>query len=282
MSYAHTPAAHHSVKEDLRNARNFTVLGFLLTLAGTMSGTVITSLLSGSPWLTLFGSVVVTLLAAFGLAGSEAGAATGAKAVMVLLLGGGALIVNFGGFQLLDDIRGKSVSGETQNTFPFTKDAVDPPKPKPVVPQPVAEGAAIGIAESVTCGSPKVGVASMCGEITVRSTGLATLELSGFDDVGGPHAKEFKIVWTSSTCKQSGGSLEPGKSCRVRVQFKPAQSGKRTGELTVRHNAAGGASTVALSGGSTPSTTPRPSSAVTTVPPTTEIGQLTGSRPFAP
>lgn len=80
---------------------------------------------------------------------------------------------------------------------------------------------------SLAFGVQSVGTSTTSQSVRLTSTGTAALTISSIST-----SPEFTI--TSNPCP---GSLSPGASCIVGVEFTPAASGTRTGTLTVSGNA---------------------------------------------
>ena len=88
---------------------------------------------------------------------------------------------------------------------------------------------------------------------TLSNTGNAALNI-GTIAIGGAAAGDFLLA--GGTCA-NGAAIAAGGSCTVQAGFKPTAAGARAAALTITHNAAGGSSSVALSGtgNSTPQAT---------------------------
>jgi hypothetical protein len=261
--YARGPDQTRTIRKDLHQSKNFSFVGLLLALAGTVTGTAVPAFLGEGPGPTLIGAVVLSLLTSLGLAGSESGTAKGAKAIIALLLAGSSIAITVGGLTVTDLIRGKSLSGDTRKTFPVEEHAAQPPVPvkQPSNSPPGQGGPDIDIQKTTTCGSPKVGASQTCAEISVTSTGKTALRITSFE-FDGSNPKEFVVDKKNSTCKE-GAELSPADSCSISVVFKPARPGGRSARLVVHQNLPGAPSYVSLSGGSGGGTTP-PSSPPTT------------------
>jgi len=91
---------------------------------------------------------------------------------------------------------------------------------------------------SLKWGKILVGKTSAAKTVTATNTGTATLNFTSIGISG-----DFLIK--SNTC---GASLAVGKSCKVKVTFKPTQKGLRTGNLTFTDNAPGSPQNAPLSG----------------------------------
>jgi mono/diheme cytochrome c family protein len=89
----------------------------------------------------------------------------------------------------------------------------------------------------ITFGRTRLGKTSDERTVRVRNSGTTPLEISSVAVTG-----EFT---QQSDCVKT---LAPGKSCEVKVRFKPTLLGTRTGELSVGSNAAGSPQVVKLSG----------------------------------
>ena len=93
-------------------------------------------------------------------------------------------------------------------------------------------------------GEVAVGGRSDILPLTLSNGGRGQLRLREIR-VGGRQPGEFQIV--PGTC-EGIPFLAPGGRCGVGLRFRPAGAGARSATLTVRHDAPGGAVTVALEG----------------------------------
>jgi HYDIN/CFA65/VesB-like, Ig-like domain len=82
--------------------------------------------------------------------------------------------------------------------------------------------------ETLVCPMADVGTQVSC-EVTINSTGLAPLQVSS-TEVTGADSSDFTAV---ADCP---GTLEPGQSCKVTVQFQPSAPGERNATLIVHEN----------------------------------------------
>jgi hypothetical protein len=95
---------------------------------------------------------------------------------------------------------------------------------------------------SLKWGKVVVGNTSGAKKVTVSNTGQSTLNFTSITTTG-----DFAVApFTGKTA--CGSTLAKGASCIVKVDFKPTQTGLRTGQLLFTDNAAGSPQTVALSG----------------------------------
>lgn len=78
-----------------------------------------------------------------------------------------------------------------------------------------------------------------------RNSGNAALQIMGVA-ISGANAADFRFS-SGHTC--AAGTLSPNGSCRIEVEFRPQSAGAKTANVTVTHNASGGATTLAVSGG---------------------------------
>jgi len=86
-------------------------------------------------------------------------------------------------------------------------------------------------------GTQTVGIRSPIHSLNLTNTGNGTLGISSITASG-----DFT---DTSNC---GQKLNPGKSCKISVAFRPSKVGARRGTLTILDDAAGGSQTVALTG----------------------------------
>lgn len=80
-----------------------------------------------------------------------------------------------------------------------------------------------------------------------RNTGNASLQITDVS-IGGANAADFQF---SSGHSCAVGALAASGSCRIEVEFRPQSPGAKTANVRVAHNASGGATMLAVSGGAT-------------------------------
>ena len=213
-----TEARAPTVRSRLRDAKRFSWTGFAVTVAASLLGTLVPAAIGAGPNATLVSTLVVTVLAAGGFTAKDGSAARGIKAIAIVLLATGALVLTVTGVTVLDLVRGRPA------TFPVVPETA---MPRVLVP------------ESVTCPATPVRTTTTC-TVAVRSVGTSALRVSGIE-LDGP---EFTV--DASACV--GHDVEPGKRCTLLVSFTPAASGERVVDLTVHHNVPGPAAFVELTG----------------------------------
>ena len=91
-------------------------------------------------------------------------------------------------------------------------------------------------------GTVSVGASSSVVAKTITSSGTAAAQIT---TVTSSNPTEFPIV--SRTCTD-GATVNPGATCTVSVQFKPAASGARNGTITVTSNGTGSPQSFSVSG----------------------------------
>jgi subtilase family serine protease len=107
----------------------------------------------------------------------------------------------------------------------------------------VVKGAKVKLAPtSLTFPKTKVGSTSSLKTVTLTNTGNATLNISTIAVSG-----DFFQKVTTGACV-NGSAILAGKTCTIKIQFKPTATGVRTGNVTINDNALGSPQTVALSG----------------------------------
>lgn len=217
-----TIARAPTIRRRLRAAKRFSWPGFLVTVAASLLGALVPAAIGAGPNATLITTVVTTLLAAGGLTARD-GTAHGVKAIAIVLLAAGAMVLTVTGVTVLDLARGIAVTGGRIATFPVVADAADTPSDDPL----------IGVPGSVACG------AGTC-EIGVRSIGSTPLRITGTELNGDDFAVD------DSDCV--GRDVVPGQRCTLIVTFTPTGPGVRVADLTIRHNVPGPAAFVELTG----------------------------------
>jgi mono/diheme cytochrome c family protein len=120
-------------------------------------------------------------------------------------------------------------------------------------PNVVAAPAASLAPSSLTFSGTGIGQTAGPLAATLSNTGNAALNI-GTIAIGGAAAGDFLLAGGSCA---NGAAIAAGGSCTVQASFKPTAAGARAASLTITHNAAGGSSSVALSGtgNSTPQAT---------------------------
>lgn len=111
----------------------------------------------------------------------------------------------------------------------------------------------IGAASPVVSLSPSsvgfadqlLGATSVAQAVTLRNTGIATLNIQGLA-LAGTNPTDFAIA-SGSTCV-SGASLAPNSSCVIQITFTPTGVGTRIATAGIADNAADSPETVALTG----------------------------------
>ncbi|RSM41643.1 hypothetical protein DMA12_23785 [Amycolatopsis balhimycina DSM 5908] len=212
-----TEARAPTVRSQLRDAKRFSWTGFAVTVAASLLGTLVPAAIGAGPEATLVSTLAVTVLAAGGFTAKD-GSARGIKAIAIVLLATGALVLTVTGVTVLDVVRGRPA------TFPVV--------PETAVPR-------VLVPESVACGATPVRTTTTC-TVAIRSVGASALRVSGIE-LDGP---DFAV--DASACV--GHDVEPGKRCTLVVSFTPAASGERVVDLTVHHNVPGPAAFVELTG----------------------------------
>ncbi len=97
-------------------------------------------------------------------------------------------------------------------------------------------------------GTSSVGTSSAAQTVTLTSTGIAALSLTGIS-ITGSNAGDFAIVSSGTNpCPTGSGTLATGASCTVKITFSPQSTGAKAAALSFTDNAAASPQTVALSG----------------------------------
>lgn len=217
-----TIARAPTIRRRLRAAKRFSWPGFLVTVAASLLGALVPGAVGAGPAATLITTVVTTVLAATGLTARD-GTARGVKAIAIVLLAAGAVVLTVTGVTVLDLVRGIAVTGGRIATFPVVPDAAETPSEDPRIDVPA----------SVECSS------GACS-IGVRSIGSTPLRITGTELDGDDFAVD------SSDCVDR--DVEPGRRCTLVVTFTPSAPGRRVADLTIRHNVPGPAAFVELTG----------------------------------
>ncbi|MDQ7808078.1 hypothetical protein Q5425_30450 [Amycolatopsis sp. A133] len=207
-----------TVRSRLRDAERFSWTGFAVTVGASLLGTLVPAAIGAGPDATLISTLVVTVLAAGGFTAKD-GSARGIKAIAIVLLATGALVLTVTGVTVLDLVRGRPA------TFPGVPDTADV--------------ARVIVPESVACGTTPVHTTTTC-VVAVRSVGASALRVSGVE----LDSTDFAV--DASACV--GHEVAPGRRCRLVVSFTPAWSGDRVADLTLHHNVPGPAAFVELTG----------------------------------
>jgi mono/diheme cytochrome c family protein len=111
-------------------------------------------------------------------------------------------------------------------------------------PNVVAAPAASLAPASLAFSGASIGQSSGPLSATLTNTGNAALNI-GTISIGGAAAGDFSLAGGSCA---NGAAIAASASCTVQASFTPTAAGARAATLTITHNAAGGSSSVALSG----------------------------------
>jgi hypothetical protein len=210
------------VRSRLREAKRFSWTGFAVTVGASLLGTLVPAAIGAGPDATLVSTLATTVLAAGGFTARD-GTARGIKAIAIVLLATGAVVLTVTGVTVFDLVRGRSA------TFPVVPDA--------------GATARVLVPESVSCPTTPVHTTTTC-TVAVRSVGAGALRVSATELDGTDFAVD------ASACL--GHDVAPGRRCTLVVSFTPASSGDRVADLTVHHNVPGPAAFVELTGRGTP------------------------------
>jgi hypothetical protein len=93
-----------------------------------------------------------------------------------------------------------------------------------------------------------VGTTSAAQVVTLKSTGNSPLTISGISITSAVAGVAADYSETSTCIPTGTGTFQPGQSCTISVQFKPAAIGSRVAQLNIAHNAAGSPLVIALTG----------------------------------
>lgn len=240
------PTVPHRLRNELREAPDFSSGALLLAVLGSVVGAVLFSSLNtvteiDDQWRTLIGAALGPLISTT-FTTWQAGETGRLRTAIIVLLSGAALLVTATGFSITDVVKGSSVlPGVAEGStlpVPGLADVMtgeEPPEPPPL-------GPALRVSEEPDCGAVMLGDEVACSPITISSTGDEPLDIGRIEPEGA-HPDDFI---PSATCADS--SLEPGERCEFHVTFRPLQPGDRAATLVISHNAPGGETRVELGG----------------------------------
>ena len=101
--------------------------------------------------------------------------------------------------------------------------------------------------ETLSFQPQKVGSHSVAQYVTIMSSGMAVLTISGVS-LAGANPGDFDVTDYAGTCSSSGMSLSLGQRCILRVHFDPTALGGRSASLVIGDNASGSPQSVVLTG----------------------------------
>ena len=104
-------------------------------------------------------------------------------------------------------------------------------------------GVSLG-ANRLEMGSVLVGQGPRTKQTTLTNTGNAPLDIDSIEVEG--DADDFELA-TATTCSDDA-AVPPGETCVVAVAFSPTETGKRSAEVVIEHNAASSPSRIDLAG----------------------------------
>jgi Concanavalin A-like lectin/glucanases superfamily/FG-GAP-like repeat/HYDIN/CFA65/VesB-like, Ig-like domain/Abnormal spindle-like microcephaly-assoc'd, ASPM-SPD-2-Hydin/FIMAH domain/NHL repeat len=138
-----------------------------------------------------------------------------------------------------------TATGTRTGTLTITDDAGDSPQSVSLTGNgtvPLVPGISLS-STSLTFSNQAVGTSSPVQSITLTSSGTAALTVGSITVSG-----DFALATTGGSCPYGGGIVAVGASCTIDVTVTPAQSGTRTGSITITDDAAGSPQTVSLTG----------------------------------
>jgi subtilase family serine protease len=107
----------------------------------------------------------------------------------------------------------------------------------------IVKGAKVKLSPtSLTFSKIKVGATSSAKTVTLTNSGNQTLDISTITISG-----DFLQKVVTGSCV-NGTAVAAGKTCTLKIQFKPTETGTRTGAVTINDNAQGSPQTVPLTG----------------------------------
>lgn len=264
---ASTHTARHSLRDDLREAPEFSFGALLLAVLGSVVGAVLLGELQGrisddQNWGPLAGAALGPVISATFTSRNTADKGR-VRTAMIVFLSGGALLITANGFSIADTVAGRSilssVSTRTSSLpLPGIGDLVSAPSqqpgpetgaPEPTQPETPGSTPNSGIriltlsAEVVDCGQATLGQEVDCGQpVSATNAGNTEVNITGIE-VGGDNRDDF-----IAGMQCSGVRLDPGDRCKIQVRFQPVAAGERTATLVVHHDAADQAAEVGLRG----------------------------------
>src|SRR5512144_352384 len=203
----------------------------LLAVAGSVVGTVFTSLAGSGQGGTVVGAAVLPVVAAT-FSTKQAGETGRVRMAAVVRLAVAALVITVTGFTLADGVAGKSViTGEQKGNLPRLPVPSTPPSPTPPrTASPTASPmASLQVKPtSVGCGTVAVGSTMPCPEkIEIEYTGAGLLHITSLELTG-----EQKDDFNASVSDQCW-TLDPGETCPLNVTFHPETAGRRNATLVI-------------------------------------------------
>jgi hypothetical protein len=117
-----------SLRQGLHQAPGFSVRALLLSVVGSVVGTILTSALGTGQWGTLAGAAIAPVVTAT-FANRQPGETGRARTAAIVLLSAGALSIAWAGFSLADIAAGGSVLPGAQRAHTFPVPDADEPEP---------------------------------------------------------------------------------------------------------------------------------------------------------
>jgi len=139
-----------------------------------------------------------------------------------------------------------SAAGTRSGALTVTSNAASSPNAVTLSGTSVLTPTPIATLQSNTVAFPMTNIGVMASGLSTQltNTGNAPLQITAVA-LGGANASEFSFG-AANTCVV--GTIAVGASCRLEVAFMPQNSGTKSAVVTLSHNAAGGSTTVNVSG----------------------------------
>ena len=224
------PHPSHSMREDLHQARGFSVWALLLAIAGSVVGAVFTSALGTGEWVVLAGAALGPAVSTT-FSTRHTGEKGRVRTAAIVIMSISALLITVTGFSFADRIAGRSVlPGADGRTFPIPM--VEPSDPI-TEPSNATTGPGIEVepAGPIECDEVPVGSKAFCTSVTIRSTGDSELSITSVEVTG----KDKEEFIAGAECVNA--SIEPEATpCEMTVLFRPQSAGERTATLVIHQN----------------------------------------------
>jgi hypothetical protein len=235
------PEEKPSLRRELHDAPGFSGTALLLTIAGSLVGTILVGYAEVGPWGSLAGAAVAPVVTAT-FTTKRTGEKGRVRALAIVILSAAALAITVTGVSAAEVVTdGRMTPGlDSALTFPLPNpDNTDDPGPTPTedTSPPTSPtdgtnptGPAIAVPSTVDCGTAPLSTTVTCEPVTIESIGTEDLEIGEIEWV--ENSGEFEADF--SGCENQ--TIPPGESCQFTVDFTPQEAGDRSAVLVIHQN----------------------------------------------
>jgi len=233
-----------SLRRELHDAPGFSGTALLLTVAGSLVGTILVGFADVGPWGSLTGAAIAPVVTAT-FTTKRTGEKGRVRTWAIVILSAVALTITVTGVSAAELATDSRVTPGSDDAMTFTNahpesglggggtsgatPSGSPGASPTATGSPGQSGPSIEVSATVDCGTVQLGTTSTC-DLAVGSVGTEDLEITEIEWAENPGDFEADI----SGCEYQ--TLSPGQSCQLTVSFTPQETGDRLAQLVIHQN----------------------------------------------